>query len=392
MASETLVNSIGVNTHIGTYYSQSDFTTVIARLKSLGIKHIRDGILDNDAPFNKAVVQMLSATGAKLDGITDCPGIEYYPQSVTTASDIRAFDAAIGSRLEAVEGPNEVDSRNDKNWAVDTRNCLPSLRGAETSLPFIAPSIANQLDNASKLGNISPDVDLGNGHRYFSGRNPGTSGWGATGPCGTYGALPWALCEIRINSGSKPVYLTESGYNTQTEVDEPTQAKYISRLFFVNLRAGVARTYVYDLKDYVGGDGFGGDGLLRTDNSEKPAYYAIASVISAFTDSTATPKLTPLKYSIESGPTVEHLLFEKADGTYLLAIWNEASSWNPDAKSRIAISAQNVTLRFPFSPESVAANSISDSGSLTTKSTSASTDTITVSVDDHLTIVHFKVP
>ena len=154
----------------------------------------------------------------------------------------------------------------------------------------------------------------------------------------------------------------------------------------------MARTYVYDLKDYVGGDGFGGDGLLRTDNSEKPAYYAIASVISAFTDSTATPKLTPLKYSIESGPTVEHLLFEKADGTYLLAIWNEASSWNPDAKSRIAISAQNVTLRFPFSPESVAANSISDSGSLTTKSTSASTDTITVSVDDHLTIVHFKVP
>jgi hypothetical protein len=269
---------------------------------------------------------------------------------------------------------------------------LPALRGAEPSLPFIAPSIANQLNNASTLGNISADIDLGNGHRYFSGRNPGTSGWGATGPCGTYGALPWALCEIRVNSGSKPIYITESGYNSQTEVDELTQAKYISRLFFVNLRAGVERTYVYDLKDYVGGDGFGGDGLIRTNDSEKPAYSAISSEISYFADSSANPKLISLKYSIVAGATIEHVLFQKADGSYVLAIWNETSSWNPDTKSRIAVSAQNVTLRFPSNPESIAANSISDTGSLTTKSASASADTITVSVDDHVTLVHFKIP
>jgi hypothetical protein len=386
------VDSIGVNTHIVTYSSQSDFTTVIARLKSLGIKHIRDGILDNDASYNAAVIELLNSTGAKLDGITDCPGIQYYPRSVTTPEDIRTFDTAIGSRLEAVEGPNEVDSRKVANWASDTITCLPSLRAAEPNLPFIAPSIENQMDNASKLGNISAEVAFGNGHRYFSGRNPGTAGWGGTNRCGVYGAVTWAICEIRINSGTKPIFITESGYNSQTEVDEITQAKYLSRLFFVNLRAGVARTYVYVLKDSGDDGAFSGDGLLRMDDSEKPACLVIASEIAYFGDSTVNPKLIKLRYSIEADASVEHLLFQKADGTYLLAIWNEASSWNPDTRARIAVSPQNVTLRFPFNPQSIVAKSLSDAGSLIPKSSSASMDAVTLAVDDHLTLISFKAP
>jgi hypothetical protein len=354
------------------------------------VRHIRDGILDADPSYDKAVVQLLDASNAKLDGITDCAGIQYYLGSATTSKDIEAFDNAIAGELEAVEGPNEVDARHDTNWAADTIKCLPDLRSAEPSLPFIAPSLSNQVKDASKLGNLSSYVDFGNGHRYFLGRNPATSGWGATSSCGVYGALSWSICETRLNSGSKPIIITETGYNSQTEVDETTQAKYLSRLPFVNLRAGISRSYIYDLKDYVG-DSFGGDGLIRGDDSEKPAFNAVSNEIRYFSDRGAAPASKSFPIKVSGTSTIDHMLFAKRDGSYILAIWNETPSWNPISNEPIAIALQTVTITLATPPTSLSAVTLNDSGNLVAKQLSASSNAFVCQVDDHMTFIslHF---
>jgi hypothetical protein len=368
---------------------KSDFSNLVAEVAALGVRHLRDGVLDNDPPYDAAMNRILDASNARLDGITDCQGIEYYPQSVTTPSDIVSFDNAIKNRLEYVEGPNEVDGRRDKNWSSDTRSCLPGLRRAIPSLPFIAPSLANPSLDAGSLGNISASVNLGNEHRYFSGHNPGTTGWGGSSTCGVYGAVRWGICEAQINSGARPVVITETGYNSLTEVNEATQAKYISRLLFVNLKAGNPRSYIYDLKDYTGGDSFGGDGLLRVDDSPKPSYSALMHAIAFFSDPSGSATLAPISLSV-SAPSVDSLLFRKTDGTYILALWEEVPSWNTAAHTSIDVSPKAVSVTLGAAPTSVSLFEIDDQGALVSESASVGSNHIALSIDDHVRFLQFR--
>ncbi len=387
LASDALADSMGVATQVSSTYYQPQFPILVSLVRTLGVRHIRDGILNADTAYDAGMVQMLGSN-AKLDGITDCPGIAYNSSTPTSPASIQQFDLAIGGRLEAVEGPNEVDQRNDANWAQDTRNCLPGLRAALPSLPFVGPSLADSPDNAATLGDISALVDYGNIHRYFSGRNPGTLGWGDTGSCGTYGALSWAICEAQINSGSKPIAVTETGYNSQTEVDETTQAKYLARAFLVNLKAGIPRTYLYALQDYIGGDTFGGDGLVRVDESEKPAFVAVQNEFAYFSDAGASPSAAPLAYSLANA-NLDHLLFRKRDGSYVLALWNETASWDPTTNTPIVVAPQTQTVTFGALPVKVSASTIGDTGALVTTPTVAVGNALQISVDDHVTLVHF---
>jgi hypothetical protein len=389
LPADALADSVGINTHVNVYGSAPDFGTIVGREKGLGARHIRDGILDADAAFDSAMTQLLVAGNAKLDGITDCAGIEILPTSPTSPAQIEAFDAAIGNRLEAVESPDDVDNRSDTNWVADTLACLPSLRTAEPALPFYAPTLFNQLADAPLLGNISADVDYGNANRYLAGRNPGSAGWGRAGACGIYGALSWALCETRLNSGTKPIVFGGTGYNSVTEVDELTQAKYISRLLLFNLQAGVRRSYLYDLKD-DGGGLFPASGLIRADDSMKPAYAAVASEIAFFADPGPATSAAALSYSIqEPSSSIDHLLFVKRDGTLVLALWNETPSWNVTANEEIAVAPQEVAVTFAFAPRAVAAVSLNDAGALVAKTAATSQNTISVAVDDHVTLVSF---
>jgi hypothetical protein len=391
LKADALADSIAVNAGPLQNTTAAQFTAYAAALKLLRVRHLRAGILDNDPSYDADLVEMLSAAHARLDGITDCTGIEYYANSPTSPYDIRQFDKAIGYRLEDVEGPNEVDNRNDPNWASDTVACLPSLRSAKPGLPFLAPTLANQLGNAPALGNISAMVDQGNFHRYYAGRNPGTAGYGTTYACGTYGSLPFSLCETRINSGTKPVMITETGYNSVSEVDEPTQAKYLSRMFLVDLAAGISRTYVYTLADYTPSDDFSNDGLLRSDLTMKPAFYALASEIAFFSDRGAVPTQVPLQYSISGGPTsLDHLLFQRRDGAYILALWNETASWDTVSSQPIAVAPAAVTVSLPFLPLVAKAVSIDDAGALVPKVYTRTLDTFTLPVDDHVTFLKFS--
>jgi hypothetical protein len=382
LAADALADSVGLNGGTRSETSAAQWTIIQNDLKILGIRHLRAPIEYYNSAYEAQIVKFLTAMNGKLDGITDCPGIEYDPDSATSPKDIQDFDAAIGDRLEAVEGPNEVDNRNDADWAADTLNCLPNLRRAEPNLPFIAPSLVDQFHNAPKLGDIS----------YFSGYNPGSPGWGGGGSaCGIYGSLAYGLCESAVNSGSKAVMITESGYNSKSEVDEPTQAKYLSRMFLVNLKGGVPRTYIYTFTDFTPGDGFGSNGLLRVDLSRKPSFEAIAREVAYFNDPGTPVDLKPLTYTIGGDTkTSDHLLFQRRDGTYILALWDETASWDVEKKHEVKVRPRTLTVDFEFSPHMAKGVSMNDKGVLVDTKIETSTGKIALPVDDHVTFLSFR--
>jgi hypothetical protein len=387
LAADALADSVGLNSQTPLLYTQADFTTIVSAEKALGVRHLREGILNGMAPYDAALSSVLNATNASVDGIGDCAGLASNSAAPTSAASIQQFNAAIGNRLESVEGPNEPDLRGDPKWVADTIACLPGLRSA-THLPFVGPALGDPTDDASSLGDIAPLVDEGNLHRYYAGRNPGTPGWGGTSSCGVYGALPWALCLSRENTQSKPIVVTETGYNSQTEVDETTQAKYLTRAFLVDLQAGVARSYVYDIKDNPADGSFSGNGLLRSDDSQKPAFTAIENEISYFTDRT-THVAVPLTYSLKN-TSLDHQLFQKSDGTYILALWNETASWNVVTNSPNVVVPQSQTVLLGRVPSSVSAVAFTDTGSLVPAATTTAGADITLPVDDHVSLVSFK--
>jgi hypothetical protein len=391
--SDAFADSAGINVSVSDSTPTSEIQILSSRLAALGVRHLRAGIVNSDPVYDQYITELLGANNAKLDGITDCPGIEYYSTSPTSPAQIQQFDAAIGNALEDVEGPDEVDLRNDANWVSDTLNCLPSLRSAEPNLPFLAPTVADVVDNTTKLGNVSSDVTDGNMHRYFSGHNPGSAGWGGEFPCGKYGNVYWAICESRINSGpSTPVLLTETGYNSVSEVDEATQAKYLSREFLVNLEAGISRSYVFTLVDISASGGFSDDGLLRTDYSEKPAFAAVANEIGYFADRGSPTAEQALMLSVSSPVSgINHLLFKRRDGTYILALWNEATSWNTSTNQEIVVAPQEVTVTLATPSTDVSAVALNDAGGFVTKAVSTSANGIVLPIDDHVTLLSFKI-
>lgn len=330
-----------------------------------------------------------------MEAITDCPKpLGYYPQSQTPPKVIRSFDAALNGGVELVEGPNEPDLRKVHDWAQLLTDCIANLHlNRALPVPFVAPAMGNAFDTP-KLGNIAKLVNIGAIHRYFSGYNPETTGFWKSDACGTWGAMSFYVCEARINAGpNAPLYITETGYSTFGEIDEKTAGKYISRVLLYDSLSGIVRTYIYELHD----DGTDttnsedGYGLFRYDGTPKPAFNAVRSEIAHLSDPGPAFSPTPLAFSVNGSPRILHELFQKRDGTYVLALWNEAKSWNPVTSHEVTVPASAVTLTFGVPPRSIGLEALDDVGRFVKRVPAVHGTTITANVDDHVTFLRFRV-
>jgi hypothetical protein len=204
-------------------------------------------------------------------------------------------------------------------------------------------------------GSMYGHVDLGASHPYPGGEGrvnsgsydgvTGTYGEGTNEPGGSinsgytftsYGpaftngvhAIPWAV--------------TETGYHTyvtgatgpQNSTHEDTEAKYLPRLFAEFWRAGIIRTFIYELYDE--GTKVNSSeshfGLIHHDLTPKPAYTAIASLLHLLQEPNA-PSFQPaaLTYAESVEPNgaftrtqyVHDLLLQKSTGEFYLLLWHE---------------------------------------------------------------------
>ncbi|HZK15243.1 MAG TPA: hypothetical protein VFC52_01475 [Solirubrobacterales bacterium] len=348
---DSFVDSIGVNTH--TFYTDTAyykrFDLIKARLAELGVRHVREELMsDREDQYER--LRELAGIGVKSTLILGEPGNEDLPELLSILKDELRGDVA------AVEGANEFDSRGGAGWANELRGHQLGIYSAIksdpalTGLPVVGPSIVHH-SKQRELGDISGDLDYGNIHSYPDGYSPEVN-------------LSKHLGEAAHNSGAKQLMATETGYHTalgwsgeHNPVSEAAMATYVPRMFLEYFRRGVARTFSYELLDEAAGSGEREDnfGLLHNDFSPKPAFVALRNTIEILRDSGGAFAPGSLDYDFggDSGD-LHHLLLQKSDGTFYIALWRAIDVWDPETQSALPDNPRPVQVQFSREVENAA--------------------------------------
>lgn len=344
------VNSIGVNTHLN-YFDRTygNFPFVEQELRSIGIRHLRDGIHLQNADYNNLLYGRwieLGKFGIRFDAVLD-PRSNLGP---LTPALLEHVDNLSGHTIEAFEGPNEFDISGKPDWASADRTYQRELFQAAKPLPnanrirIIGPSLAGVARGIAFEGDLA-GFDEANLHSYPAGKMPSA-------------VFPEQTDIARRVFGQKPIVMTESGYHNaindhhdQPGVSEEAAAKYIPRLFLENFARSIRRTYLYEFLDEAPDPGLSDNqmhwGLIRADRKEKPAFLALKRMIEELNDDAEPPSLRQLKWTLgEEKSTVHHLLLQKASGEFDLVLWQEIPSYDVNEQRDIRNPPEKTVLTF----------------------------------------------
>jgi hypothetical protein len=350
-------DSVGVVTHAGfgdTAYA--DWPRLVAKLDELGVRHLRDGAYANPAAhrreWNEHYYQAVDLAADR--------GMRFTFGFAGPAYDAGTMDellAVVGGRLrraaEAIEAPNEYDKfMGGPRWSSVLSsysrllyrrvNADPSLR----SLPVLGPSLAGPGAEA-QLGNQSAFLDRGNIHPYAGGQTPSPA------------HLRAEFADAQIVAGNKPVWATEAGYHNAVHttsghpgVSESAAAVYITRTFLEHFADGIDRTFVYELIDEKPEprrrDLEQHFGLLRHDFSAKPAFTAVKHLLDSVGTGSGQLRPRPLSLSVSGARhQIRRLVLQRADGTYVVALWRLASVWDPQRRRALRVGPDSLRIGLP---------------------------------------------
>ena len=347
-------DSVGVNTHI-TYYSTAygQWTRIVEKLDELGVDHLRDGTYANPSwgPWNERyyrAVELAAAHGKRFTFGMGEPG--------WGAGTLPELVAIVAGRLRpavaALEGPNEFDLSGVTEWAPPLAGYLADLRGAVTAeprlagVPIVGPSFG-RTGSPAKLGDVSPSVDVGNLHPYTGGNPPGQT------------HLAQELARAVAVSGSKPVVATEAGFHNamnatsgQAPVPEDVAAAYTLRTLLEHHRAGIRRTFLYELIDQRPEPELVNPeehfGLLRSDFTPKPAFLALRNLMR--TIGRPAPAGEPRTVDVAlDGQTdgVQQVLLQAPGDRFHLVLWLDRSLWDRNTHQTKSVPAQAVGVTVP---------------------------------------------
>jgi hypothetical protein len=362
---DNFVDSVGVNVHLGYYGTLygDNFTTVENLLVGLGVRHVRDGVYQGQTNLCSNYRQ-LASRGIHGDFIV---------AQWMSPTDVTTWDSCTSQTADAYEGLNEWDASHpasDTNWPQTDKSgqqWLQSTVKATRGVTVVAPSLTSEAAYGA-LGSVAATSDVGNVHAYFAARNPGTSGWGGGNSFGVYGSLGYDLAIAAQPTGTEPIYITETGYGDTSNtvyVPSATKARYTLRTLLEAWNAHVSRTYIYELVD-EGGGYFGSYGLTDGGGNPKPAYAAVKNLLAHLNDPGTPVVPGSLSYSLAAPAQVHHALFQKRDGSFVLALWLEVSEWDPNASVPIAVAPQATAVTFARTPSSLRTTSFDDAGNVTT--------------------------
>ena len=341
LEAEDFLDSIGVVGHFqyaDTAYGRA--TEAVARLRELGVRHLRDGMPAPGQPL-AAGLRAVRATGIGATLVS--PEVRRDPV-VGVADSVRI----VGARgIVAFEGPNELDDSGDPNWAAALAAHMPALAAAvrdrATDAALIGPSFVDPSSSRSLLPRDLPGQL--NGHPYPGGGPP-------------EGALGAELRRLPAGALRRGVVFTETGYHNalaatdgQPPASETAAATYLPRLLLTAFGAGVKRTFVYELLDEKPdpslGDAEQHFGLLRNDLSPKPAFTALQRLIAVVRTSPGTGR-GRLRWELRPGGPgdVRRLTLVRRDGSRVLALWRPESIWDERARRPRDLPPLPVELRF----------------------------------------------
>jgi hypothetical protein len=235
-------------------------------------------------------------------------------------------------------------------------------------------------------------MNYNNLHVYFGGRNPGSVGWGTPDWQGNfYGSLAFWLNQASLDGPSTQTMVTETGYMSfpgqaiPYTIPENVEASYIPRSLLMAFRAGVRRTYLYELLDEPSSPGYG---LLHSDLSPKASYTAVQNLIAIFSDE--GPNFTPGRLSYATtggGSSLKQLLLEKRDGSFWLVLWLEQSSFDTVNYVPTPVTAQTVNLTLGSGYACWGVGNFDDAGNVTWNTPNTSGRSIPLTVSDQIMVV-----
>jgi len=148
---------------------------------------------------------------------------------------------------------------------------------------------------------------------------------------------------------------------------EAVQAVYAVRTYLQHFTDGIGRTYMYELMEESPDPGLTNSedhfGLLRSDFSEKPAFVAIKNLLSIVGHGapvTATP--LPLSLNGDSTGDLQQLVLQRANGSYVVALWRTASIWNHDTLTNVNVTPEQISVGLPTATSVTAADPITGTG------------------------------
>jgi hypothetical protein len=372
-------DSVGVNLHLAygdTVYA-AQFPEIMKSMIDLGVKHYRDGLNQYAPPFQYENAESLGKAGFKADWLMD------FTNSAAIINS--AYENAPDATAE-FEGPNEDDANAGAGLSAFMQLLHDTVRGnpATAAMPIIAPSFTQPASFATQ-GNLASLINFGNTHDYFGNRNPETAPYG--GPhysCGDYGSMQFNICLSQMVGVNEPVVSTETGYQSGVGLSDAIIGRYELRVLFESLRLGINQTFLYELID----DPSGEYGLLTGSFSPRPAYLAIQNALSLLKD-VGFAQPGKLNYTL-SGQTqnVHHLLLQKSNGTFYLALWLGVQSADPDNPSTVYdVGAQDVTVTINSPIAASTTYVVGDDGNITPSTQAPINGSLTVSVTDRVTLV-----
>ncbi len=354
------VQSLGINTHLGypgtPYYDQAQ--RVISALHYLGIKTIRDqSPAYNSDPLVATADSTVAAAGVRFDAVVPGNGPVNLAGSL---ANMAAFARANPGALAAVEGPNEINDErityegltdsysagvrvtHDLWTAVQSNTALSAVPVYELTLSI---GIPGAVAGATELGNLSPFVTYGNAHVYACCSN---NVWQRD--------MPYWLPVFEQATAGKATVVTETGYATMSgNVDEMSAAKYNLNTLCENALHGIAKTYLYELVDMNSSaiDANVDDhlGEFHDDWTPKPGATAIHNLTTLLQNEGSGRPSARLNYSVRGLPSTGHTLLLGSDTSFDIAVWIDATVYDPQHNADIAAPAYSasIDLGTPFS-------------------------------------------
>lgn len=389
---QVFFDSMGIETKLS--YLNSAFGTewpiVFAKLKSLGIRHVRDGYYY--WPASSSIVanhQSLAAAGIFTTYVVPLDHTSTVAEVQETSSNVQD--------MEALEATNECDINVicGSPSIVGINNVvsfLPTLSAAGRALgiPVLGPSFTTSGAYVS-AGNLAALINFNNLHVYFGGRNPGSNGWGGGDAQGnSYGSFAWWMDQGAFDAPGVPDIITETGYYMASkpspyQITESVAASYIPRTYLLAFNHGIQRTFVHELIDEDASPYFG---LLRYDLSERPAFTAVKNLVSLVGDPGVSFNPAKLNYTVSGDDlTLNHTLLQKRDGTFLLMMWLERSSYDEIHNVATPVTPQAVTLTLNEQATIKKISQFDITGNLSDVAVSGSSTTVPITISDQVTVV-----
>ena len=317
ISADSFVDTAGVNVHLSFWNTpyRTNFPGVLSVLQGLGVRHVRDGLYNYGADASAYYYQQHdSLAGVGISTIYSVP--------INTPTSLVVAYPNLVTDFEGYEGPNEYDLSGDPDWASD-------LTVYQT---LLYQTVRNNL--TTPLCILCWALHWSTAPRGL--RSPALPPIWILATCIT--TMPATTQVPRLATAYLPPYRTSSGRMGQCTHHHDRDRLHIPELHVYRRRHrrhhmprvlleqylnGILRTYDYELVDIQ--SDHTQYGLLTADLTPRPAYTAMANLLNLLIDPGPVFALSSLDFTLDGATTnVDHLLMQKRDGSFWLALWIES--------------------------------------------------------------------